>query len=135
MKCNACGIPRFGRDGHEDTEPATIAEKQAHRARRTPFERMNKSEAAVLMMLMEKYPGALVLPQCRILPFDDGTSYRPDFEVVGTGRKAIIVEVKGGYRGMGYEGGMERYRRARDQYRSWFKFQLWQKKGGKWEVE
>jgi len=41
------------------------------------------------------------------------------------------IEVKGGYRGPGWEQGMERHRRARDCFSTYFLFTLATVKGGK----
>jgi len=76
----------------------------------------------------------LVLSQAIRLDFDDGTSYRPDFAVVVNGCTVRLIEVKGGYKGPGWEQGVERYRRAKDVFQKWFGFALWTWKNGQWEI-
>jgi hypothetical protein len=54
------------------------------------------------------------LDQAVILRFADGTRYRPDYTAVTNQGELWHIEVKGGYRGPGWEQGYERFRRARD---------------------
>ena len=75
----------------------------------------------------------LILPQVT-LRFWDGTSYTIDFLVVWLDRAPTCVEVKGGYRGPGWEQGYERYRRARDAWTA-FAWELWELREGAWRCE
>ncbi len=132
--CLTCRAPRQGLNSNSDPALAAKPEKQARSRRRTPAERMNKSEREIEAMLSCD-PMAIVLPQALTLSFVDGTSYRPDFLVIAAGQMDRVIEVKGGYRGPGWEQGIERYRRAKEKWGAWFRFELWTKKSGKWEVE
>jgi len=84
-----------------------------------------------------------IFPQCRVLPLKGGGSYRPDFEWItpltseGGVVRIVLIEIKGGFKGPGWEQGLERFRRARAEWEHIFKFELWtwKAKEKKWEVE
>lgn len=128
--CQTCGQPR---PDNGDIQPKPVRMMDvAGKAEKRP--KMNKSEAAVFEMLKAKYPLSLILPQCLKLPFGDNTSYTPDFMFMHPWVTTTLIEVKGGYRGPGWEQGMERYRRAKEKWGKWFVFELWEKKDGEWRV-
>lgn len=52
----------------------------------------------------------------RLLPLPGGGTYTPDFLVLVPGGEPVSAEVKGGYRGPGWEQGVERYRRAASEW-------------------
>ena len=52
----------------------------------------------------------------RLLPLSGGGTYTPDFLVLVPGGEPVSAEVKGGYRGPGWEQGVERYRRAASEW-------------------
>lgn len=108
------------------------------KAKRGAGRKLNKTEQRCLAELTAKYPDWLILSQSVVLPFGDGTSYRPDFLLIPPFWDqefiAFIVEVKGGYRGPGWEQGMERYRRAREKWGTWLGFELWTWRKGTWEI-
>ena len=83
------------------------------------------------------FAGATVLPQALTLPLKDGGTYRVDFLCVYLSRYPVVVEIKGGFRGSGWEQGIERYRRARTQWEKVFGFELWEWDGQtkRWKVE
>jgi hypothetical protein len=79
--------------------------------------RKTKAEAAFLEILRAwRHKGMIRqwLEQAVILRFADGTTYRPDYTAVTHQGELWHIEVKGGYRGPGWEQGYERFRRARD---------------------
>jgi hypothetical protein len=77
------------------------------------------------------WPNAIIIPQGITLRFQDGTKYTPDLAVYNQFPQPVLIEVKGGYRGPGWEQGMERHRRARDCFSTYFLFTLATVKGGK----
>lgn len=80
--------------------------------------KMNRSEQKVQIILRQM--GYETIPQVtRMFPLDGGGTYTPDFIAWKKGDPGLVVcEVKGGYRGPGWEQGMERYKRAASQYSS-----------------
>lgn len=102
---------------------------------------MNRTEARCLERLRERFPApAVILAQkTRFLPLRGGGSYTPDFLVLSPGHPALVVEVKGGYKGPGWEQGMERYRRAAAQWSDGrvlqFELHTWDRRRREWRVE
>ena len=127
---NAAGAPRgfegqgaaLTRPGHSDA---------AQRPSRSPTRGLNKTEER---FLRDWPPGSsgLILAQALVLPFGDGTSYRPDFVLIGD--RVTAYEVKGGHVGKvaWSRHGIERFRRAREKFRE-IGFELWQWDGKRWE--
>lgn len=80
--------------------------------KRAPKRVETKAETAALAWLTSE--GWQTIPQpCRLFPLEGGGSYTPD--LVAWRRDfpgVLVVEVKGGYRGAGWEQGYERYKRA-----------------------
>ena len=102
--------------------------------------KMNKTEARFLEILKRDYKGALVIPQpTRFFRFPNGDTYTPDFLVIN-GDGVFVFEVKGGYRGPGWQQGYERYHRAKERFESaenHIDFQLvtWDAKMREWSYE
>lgn len=92
-----------------------------------------KAEETALERLKQECEGmdALICAQVRnLFPLAGGGTYIPDFVVLSP-QGARVVEVKGGYRGPGWEQGRERYKRAAAQYsgKAGVSFELWEVKG------
>jgi hypothetical protein len=83
------------------------------------------------------FPAATVFAQAFTLPLDGGGTYRADFVCVYLSRYPTLIEVKGGFKGPGWEQGIERYRRARTQWEKVFAFELWDwsRETKRWKVE
>jgi hypothetical protein len=93
--------------------------------------KLNKTETRFLADWPPARSG-LILAQALTLPFGDGTSYRPDFLLIGDG-PLTAYEVKGGHVGKvaWSRHGIERFRRAREKFPE-IEFELWQWAGGEW---
>ncbi len=75
-----------------------------------------KAEAAALAWLTSEGWQTITQP-CRLFPLAGGGSYTPDIVAWRGGFPGVLVlEVKGGYRGAGWEQGYERYKRAAAAY-------------------
>ena len=88
--------------------------------------KLNKTEARFLQELRRSMAGMTsAIPELeeldvwnydiqppRYFEFEDGDTYTPDFLLLAGGRGQVVVEVKGGYRGAGWEQGWERFKRA-----------------------
>jgi hypothetical protein len=83
--------------------------------------RMTKTEARFYELLKSEYANeeSVIIPQpTRFFRFDNGDTYTPDFIVLcDTGM--LVYEVKGGYKGAGYEQGYERFFRAKEKFESY----------------
>lgn len=115
-------------------DPSRDPGATAARCGRRPPAPGSKTEGLALVMLRAKFPHAKVTPHGLTLTFDDGARYTPDILVAWQdSRKAIVCyEVKGGYRGPGWEQGMERFQRARLAF-PWLDLRLLERrKGGAW---
>lgn len=80
-----------------------------------------KAETAFLAILRAwRHKGMIRqwLDQSVALRFEDGTRYTPDYTCITHQGEIWHVEVKGGYRGAGWEQGYERFRRARDVFQA-----------------
>lgn len=89
-------------------------------------EKLNKTEARFLQELRRSMAGMTsAIPELeeldvlnydiqppRFFEFEDGDTYTPDFLLLAGGRGQIVAEIKGGYRGPGWEQGWERFKRA-----------------------
>ncbi len=136
LKCPACGHARTSRQTRTDG-PSTqnAAGGRVKVAARPPeaVRALNKSETRALERAKRQYPGATIIAQGLTLPLTDGQTYRVDLLILEPVLHvaapepcwARLVEVKGGYRGPGWEHGLERYRRARAEYPE-LRFELWQ---------
>lgn len=104
---------------------------------------INKTEQRAMAQIEAMGWTALVQPT-NLLPLPGGGTYTPDFvawdERPGAEKVLYIIEVKGGYRGAGWEQGYERYRRAAQFYNGRagiFKFLLmeWGTKDKAWTYQ
>ena len=113
---------------------ATAAERRRPMAEETYSPKLNLSETEAYRMLMSRYPDAFIVPQpTRFFRLKGGGTYQPDF-LVFCDDGVLVVEVKGGYRGPGAEQGNERYKRAALEFGSHFRFEMYRKEHGEWEV-
>ena len=114
------------RCGRLTTQPAINIKKNCQQKR---ILSMSKCEELVLQALHEQYKdGAHIAQQVRnVFMLAGGVMYIPDFVVFRPNGVIEIIEVKGGYRGPGYEQGEERYKSAAAQYgnKAPFNFSLW----------
>jgi hypothetical protein len=82
------------------------------------------------------FPAHKVIPHGLLLPLTDGGVYTCDFYLLTLATVGTVIEIKGGYKGPGFEQGIERYRRARFEWEGYVKFELWDGENKKkWEVE
>jgi len=79
---------------------------------RKPPAPQNKAEAGWIEHLRRHRPDETVLPHAVTLVFRDGDRYTPDVLTVNRDGLVTLYEVKGGYRGPGWEQGIERFKRA-----------------------
>lgn len=126
--------------------------QQSERRRVLRVEKLNKTEARFLAELRRIMAGQRsAIPElegldiwcCDIQPprffeFEDGDTYTPDFLLLAGGRGQIVAEIKGGYRGPGWEQGWERLKRAaavfgRDRGREFWLFE-WRPRERRWRV-
>ena len=111
-----------------------VAPPKKHRAQ---HRKLTKAEGTVLAMLKNRLPGTHIIVQGVRLDFPDGEDcYFPDFvvcDVDGT----IVVEVKGTHVGRvaWSREGIQKFKRAREYFVKWFRFQLWQKTETGWEIK
>lgn len=80
---------------------------------------------------------SVIVQPSRLFELQGGGTYTPDFLVIADG-KAFAIEIKGGYRGPGWEQGYERYKRAAAQWNGdCFRFCMWtwERKKFKWDCE
>jgi hypothetical protein len=116
--------------------PTVVVEEKARAKPRMP--KMRKSELRWLSEVAPlHFPTHAIISQGFKLPLQDGGTYTADYFAVPVNGRSTIIEVKGLYRGPGWEQGIERYRRARYQWEKYFNFEMWETfgKGKKWEVE
>jgi len=96
--------------------------------------RLNKAESQALARARREHPDATIVCQGLTLPLSGGDVYRVDMLIMESmpedndgfpwNNCVRLVEVKGGYRGPGWEQGLERYKRARAEYPA-LRFELW----------
>ena len=113
--------------------PPTEAPTEARTG--TPRGRRTKAEELAADLARRRWPEARVLEQALRLPLTGGGTYTPDLVVLRHGHLPLCVEVKGGYRGAGWEQGYERYRRAAYEWGPWVEFALWERRRGEWSME
>ena len=106
----------------------------------TRLEKCNKTEARFHREVLLRAPGRLViLPQPpRFFELKGGGTYTPDFLALPEGGPVHVFEVKGGYRGPGWEQGVERYRRAALEWDGrGFRFVMatWDAKDRQWRID
>jgi hypothetical protein len=107
-----------------------------------PRKQLNKTEARFLHTVVERdYKGHIAVQQpTRLFKLTGGGTYTPDFVLFPrrSSDPVHVVEVKGGYRGPGWEQGMERYKRAAAQYScEGIKFAMatWEAKSQSWRID
>jgi hypothetical protein len=83
-----------------------------------------KAEGRALAEARRAYPDATILEQGTVFRFPDGGRYTCDLTIYAGDCSPIHVEVKGGYRGPGWEQGVERYKRAKATWPN-LRFELW----------
>lgn len=111
------------------------------------LEKCNKTETRFFHeVLMRSAPKMVILPQPpRFFELTGGGTYTPDFLVVTESGPILSIEVKGGYRGPGWDQGYERYKRTALEWdgkgfrfvmatwnakdKTWW-MEAWDKKGG-----
>ncbi len=107
-------------------EGQKMKKRQGERKRVLRVEKLNKTETRFLQELRRSMMGMTsAIPELeeldiwcydvqppRFFQFEDGDTYTPDFLLLVEGRGQVVVEVKGGYRGAGWEQGWERFKRA-----------------------
>lgn len=79
----------------------------------------------------------VIIQPTRLFALEGGGTYTPDF-LVCTQDKVHVFEVKGGYRGAGWEQGIERYKRAAAQFDKLcihFYIYDWDRKSNKWKAQ
>jgi hypothetical protein len=134
--CRARNPEIFG-DFPPETVHKVLAKPEA------PRRAMNKTEARMYgRLLATGHARRDIFPQpCRFFRLSGGGTYTPDFLVFDVAVGVCqVIEVKGGYRGPGWEQGVERYKRAALEYGgagSPFRFSMytWDRKHGEWKDE
>lgn len=133
-------------EGHGRKSP------QGERKRVLRVDKLNKTEARFLAELRRSMAGQRsAIPELdgmdiwcydiqppRFFEFEDGDTYTPDFLLLAGGRGQIVAEIKGGYRGPGWEQGWERFKRAaaafgRDRGREFWLCE-WKGRESRWSV-
>ena len=126
--------------------------QQGERKRVLRVEKLNKTEARFLAEMRRSMAGKRsAIPELdgldiwcydiqppRFFEFEDGDTYTPDFLLLAGGRGQIVAEIKGGYRGPGWEQGWERFKRAaavfgRDRGREFWLCE-WRGRESRWRV-
>jgi hypothetical protein len=95
--------------------PASMEGGGIKTPKKAPAQKMTKAESEFLRHLEAGIYGEFVhiFTYAVRLPFGDGTSYRPDMMTIDVDGRICCWEVKGGYKGPGWEQGYERFRAAR----------------------
>lgn len=125
---------------------------QNERRRVLRVDKLNKTEARFLQELRRSMAGQRsAIPELdaldiwcydiqppRYFEFEDGDTYTPDFLLLAGGRGQVVAEIKGGYRGPGWEQGWERFKRAaavfgRDRGREFWLCE-WRPRESRWMV-
>ena len=125
---------------------------QNERRRVLRVDKLNKTEARFLQELRRSMAGQRsAIPDLdgmdiwcydiqppRFFEFEDGDTYTPDFLLLAGGRGQVVAEIKGGYRGPGWEQGWERFKRAaaafgRDRGREFWLCE-WRPRESRWSV-
>ena len=125
---------------------------QNERRRVLRVDKLNKTEARFLQELRRSMAGQRsAIPELdaldiwcydiqppRFFEFEDGDTYTPDFLLLAGGRGQVVAEIKGGYRGPGWEQGWERFKRAaaafgRDRGREFWLCE-WRPRESRWRV-
>jgi len=102
--------------------------------------KMNKTEARFANVIGIGYKNYHVISQpTRFFPLQGGGTYTPDFLLIAKDASTdLVFEIKGGYKGAGWEHGMERYKRAAAQYHCdglRFRMATWDSKMQSWQID
>lgn len=104
---------RIDTGGERQNAPAST-----QTAKKRDTHKTTKAEESAMAFLKAKGLGHDWQFHPMTLRFPDGDRYTPD--IVGfpqhPGGDLLVIEVKGGYRGPGWEQGMERYKRAKEMW-------------------
>lgn len=125
------------REEATERRPAPARNPLGSQARRR--DALNKTEARFLDWLERNAKGEddlLVVQPPRLFELEGGGTYTPDF-ILLTHTGLVVYEVKGGYRGPGWEQGIERYKRAAAQYagrRVRFILANWDRRAMRWDI-
>lgn len=103
-----------------DQSPVVV---EARRMRKPILERLNKTEVRWLHEIGWRMEAMSIHPQVGLY-FDDGDCYNADFMVFMNDGGVRLIEVKGGYKGPGWEQGHERFKRAKATWPH-LRFELW----------
>lgn len=133
-------------------EGKELKSPQGERKRLLRADKLNKTEARFLQELRRSMAGQRSeIPELdgleiwhydiqppRFFEFEDGDTYTPDFLLLAGGRGQVVAEIKGGYRGPGWEQGWERFKRAaavfgRDRGREFWLCE-WRPRESRWRV-
>jgi len=93
---------------------------------------MNKTEAGFARILETRQQrGEIIAFAYEGLRFKyaDGLYYKPDFVVLIEDQPITIIEVKGGHI---FSRDKVRFRACAAEWRTWFAFEMWQRKRGQW---
>lgn len=120
-KCKVCGKTRQESGSQPILRRTDVATIKTNSGRGM---KLNDGEAKVLEVVKVEHPGAKIIPHGLKLSFGDGTGYTPDLVLYHETGRVELLEVKGNYRGPGWEQGYERYRRAQDVFGKWFAFRM-----------
>lgn len=118
----------------EEARKAKGGGKARVKPNRTPRP-ANQAEVEWAAMLARQWGWPIVRPHAMTLVFDDGDRYTPDVLLAWPrGLTMTLYEVKCGYRGPGWEQGMERFKRAKAVF-PWLDLRLAEKRGDGWYVD
>lgn len=112
------------------------SETKAYTTFKTRMDTLNKTELRFFNDFLQSESGVIVQPT-RMFELQGGGTYTPDF-VLPTERGLEVYEVKGHYRGPGWDQGIERYKRAAAQWAGdYVHFWLyeWERKNNRWRCE
>ncbi len=105
-----------------------IQVRSKHNCKRAHVFKMTKAEETVYKLLISEQHRLIAQQVRNLFQLDGGGMYIPDFVVFSDALPIRVIEVKGGYRGAGFEQGYERYKRAALQFSrsGLFSFELWE---------
>lgn len=114
------------------TEKPVISQKSR-------LDRLNKTEMRFYDDFYLEHKGKIIIQPPKFFELAGGGTYTPDFLFVRDDGKGVgVYEIKGGYRGPGWEQGIERFKRAAAQYdgeKFHFMLWTWNREDGEWDVE
>lgn len=137
-RCPRCGghsspaSPSSVPQAAPEPQDAAPLPEPSKRARKPPAP-ANKAEADWCEFLRRTCPYVAVMPHRITLVFADGDRYTPDVVLIDDGA-LTLYEVKGGYRGPGWEQGIERFKRAQAEFPG-LKLVMVTRKDGRWYMD